>query len=120
MSQAFKRAERVAELVHAELSRLLREEVRDPRLQLASITTVRLTDDLRVARVYFVPLGGQGDAQAILAGLERGKGFFRSRIAKRLQLRYTPDLRFFADDHLEQAVAMTSLLRGLVPSEDEE
>ena len=119
MSQAFKRAERVAELVHAELSRLLREEVRDPRLSFVSITLVRLTDDLRLAKVYYVPLGGQGDTDVILAGLERGKGFFRSRIAKRLQLRYTPDLRFYVDDQLEQAVAMTSLLNSLVPREEE-
>jgi ribosome-binding factor A len=120
MSQAFKRAERVAEMVHAELSRLLREEVRDPRLTAVSITAVRLTNDLRHARIYYVPLGGKGDMKAIQAGLDRSKGFFRSRVAKRLQLRYTPDMRFFADDHLEQAVAMTSLLSRLVPQETEE
>ena len=57
--------------------------------------------------------------RGLLAGLERGKGFFRSRIAKRLQLRYTPDLRFYVDDQLEQAVAMTSLLNSLVPREEE-
>ena len=116
---AFKRAERVAELVHAELSRLLREEVRDPRLSFVSITTVRLSGDLGVAKVYFVPLGGEGDTGAILKGLERCKGFLRSRVAKRLQLRRTPDLRFFVDDHLDQAVAMTSLLGKLVPQEEE-
>ena len=119
MSQAFKRAERVAEQVHAELSRMLREEVRDPRLSAVSITAVRLTDDLSQARIYFVPLGGNGDLPAILAGLERGAGFFRSRLAKRLQLRHTPNLRFYADEHLEQAVAMTSLLAELVPQEEE-
>ncbi len=118
MSQAFKRAERVAELVHAELSRLLREEVRDPGLAAVSVTAVRLSPDLRHARVYYVPLGGEGDVEAIQAGLERGKGFFRSRIAKSLQLRYTPDLRFYVDEHLEQAVAMTSLLSKLVPEEE--
>ncbi len=120
MSPAFKRAERVAELVHAELSRLLREEVRDPRLSLVSVTAVRLTDDLKLARVYFVPLGGRGDITAIQTGLEKGRGFLRSRLARRLQLRYTPELRFYADDHLEQAVAMTTLLNQLVPQEAEE
>ena len=120
MTQRFKRASRVAELVHVELSRLLREEVRDPRVTATSVTDVRLSDDLRHAKVYVLPLGGQGDAEEHLEALDRTRGFLRSRLAQKLQLRYTPELRFYRDEHFVEAMRMTELLGQFAEEEGEE
>jgi ribosome-binding factor A len=115
-----KRPERVASLVHAELSRLLREEVSDPRIGQLSITHVRLTPDLKRATVCVLPLGGHGDRQVLLQGLEAASGFLRGRLGRNLRLRFAPALVFELDDHLEKAVRMTSMLDRIASEEASE
>jgi ribosome-binding factor A len=112
-----KRPERVAGLVHSELSRLLREEVSDPRVGSVSITGVRLTPDLKRAMVRVLPLGGEGDHRAVLVGLEAAAGYLRGRVGRNLKLRYAPALIFELDEGLEDAVRMTHLLNHLIPDE---
>ena len=108
------RAERVAAMVQAELVGILRDDCSDPRVALASVVHIRMSPDLRHAYVDFVPLGGEGDPNEILAGLESAKGFLKRRIASRLRLRYTPDLHFRVDEQLETATRVTHLLNDLV------
>lgn len=115
-----KRPERVASLVHAELSRLLREEVSDPRIGQLSVTHVRLTPDLKRAMVRVLPLGGQGDRESLLQGLEAASGFLRGRVGRNLRLRFAPALIFDLDDHLEEAVRMTAMLDRLASEEGSE
>jgi ribosome-binding factor A len=112
-----KRPDRVASMVHSELSRLLREEVSDPRIGVVSITHVRLTPDLKRAMVQVLPLGGDGDRVELLAGLEAAAGFLRGRVGRALKLRFAPALIFELDDQLEDAVRMTDMLSRLVPEE---
>ncbi len=115
------RAERVAAMVQAELVGILRDDCSDPRVALASVVHIRMSPDLRNAYVDFVPLGGSGDPREILAGLESAKGYVKRQIAKRLGLRFTPELHFRLDEQLETATRVTHLLNGLVdPAEDEE
>ncbi len=115
-----KRPERVAGLVHSELSRLLREEVSDPRVGMVSITRVRLTPDLKRAMVGVLPLGGQGDRAEVLEGLEAAAGYLRGRLGRNLKLRFAPALIFELDENLEEAVRMTNMLNRLVPEEEGE
>jgi ribosome-binding factor A len=110
-----KRPERVAGLVHSELSRLLREEVSDPRIGIVSITGVRLTPDLKRAQVRVLPLGGEGNRREVLAGLGAAAGFLRGRLGRNLKLRFAPALIFELDEGLEEAVRMTDLLNRLAP-----
>lgn len=112
-----KRPERIAGLVHSELSRLLREEVSDPRIGMVSITDVRLTPDLKRAVVRVLPLGGEGDRHEVLAGLGAAAGYLRGRVGRNVGLRHAPALIFELDEHLEKAVRMTDMLSRLVPSE---
>ena len=107
------RPERVADLVHAEISRILREEVADPRLRALSITGVHLTPDLKTARVRVVLLGGEGDPRPLMRGLTRANGYIRRLLARNLRLRYTPALDFSYDHQFEDAVRMTDLLGSL-------
>ena len=111
-----RRAERIASVIHAELARLLREEVKDPRVGTISITEVSLKPDLSVARVRYVPLAGAGDAAQVQAGLEAAARFLRGPIGRALGIRHAPELRFEADPNVEYAARMDRLLRSLPPA----
>jgi len=114
------RPERIAELIHGELARILREEVSDPRISGLSITDVKVTPDLKLARVWLVPLGGDGDVKEIFKGLTRATGFIRTRLGQNLRLRFTPDLEFRQDKGIDDAVRVTSLLSSISTSEPAE
>ncbi len=94
---SFKRADRVADLIKMEISDLLLKQVRDPRIGLVTITGVKVTDDLRTARVFFVELGKDQCSEEIQAGLGKAAGFLRRELGRRLQLRCVPELLFAYD-----------------------
>jgi len=106
------RRRRVGEELRHALSQILRDgRCRDPALRHASIsvTEVRLSPDLRNARVYVMPLGGANAAE-IVAGLERSTPFLRVLVAGELSLRYAPALVFALDSSFEQADRISALL----------
>ena len=90
------RPERVAEAIHQELSILLQQKVRDSRLNGVCISRVQMSPDLKRAKVYYSLLEGNSISGA-RKGLESARGFLRSHIAKKMNLRYTPDLVFYFD-----------------------
>jgi ribosome-binding factor A len=94
---SFKRADRVADLIKIEIADLLLKQVRDPRIGLVTITGVKVTDDLRTARVFFVELGKDQCSKEIQAGLGKAAGFLRRELGRRLQLRSVPELLFSYD-----------------------
>jgi ribosome-binding factor A len=93
----FKRADRVADLIQREISDILLRQVRDPRIRAVTITGVKVTDDLRTAKIYFVELAQDTIHAQTLDGLEKATGFMRRELGKRLQLRCVPDLIFRED-----------------------
>jgi ribosome-binding factor A len=93
----FKRADRVAELIQAELSDILLKEIRDPRIGTLTITGVKVSDDLRVAKIFFVEMGQDTCREETQAGLKKAIPFIRKELGRRLQLRYTPELIFRLD-----------------------
>jgi ribosome-binding factor A len=118
-----RRQRRVAELVHRELSLLLLHEVRDPRLADVTVTALEVTPDLLIARVYFTVLGDQDEQQAALQALEHARGFLRTELAARVELRFVPDLEFRPDESLAYAQRIEELLdeiRETDLSEDEQ
>jgi ribosome-binding factor A len=94
---SFKRADRVADLIKMEISDLLLKQVRDPRIGFVTITGVKITDDLRTARVFFVELGKDQCSEEVQAGLGKAAGFLRRELGRRLQLRCVPELLFAYD-----------------------
>ena len=105
---------RVGELVrHALADMLTRGAVHDPVIQshLITIPEVRMAADLRLATIYVVPLGGR-DADAILAALDRNKRFLRGEIARRINLKFAPDIRFRIDERFDEADRIEKLLRA--------
>jgi ribosome-binding factor A len=94
---SFKRADRVAELIRADMSEIIRQEVKDPRLHSVTITSVKISDDLRNAKIYFVEMGKDECSEEIRTGLHKAAGFIRRELGKRLQLRFVPELLFMHD-----------------------
>jgi ribosome-binding factor A len=95
---------RVGEMIRRTLSEILsRDEIHDPDLNRHFITVgeVRCSNDLKVATVHVMPLGGK-DVEGAIAALARNKGELRHRVAKEMTLKYAPDLRFRADETFDQ------------------
>ena len=119
MKPVTKRATRVADQIRMEVADILMRKVRDPRLQAVTVTEVSVTNDLRLARVYFTAgLDGVPDRE-IAAGLAKAAGFIRSELGQRLELRYTPELVFFKDVSGPRGDRVLALLDEVRPSQDE-
>ncbi len=100
MAGEVKRASRVAEGIREELAKLLTTKVRDPRLAGVLVSRVELSDDLRIARVFYRLLAGGEDAARLAdakTGLARAAGLFRKEVSGALQLRSAPEFRFTYD-----------------------
>jgi ribosome-binding factor A len=107
------RALRVGELIrHAIAEMLSRGDVHDPVIErhLITVPEVRMTADLRLATIYVMPLGGR-DMEAVLEALERNKRYLRGEIARRVNLKFAPEIRFHADNRFEEAERIEKLLR---------
>jgi len=107
------RALRAGELVRHALAEILsRGEVHDPVLEghMITVPEVRMSPDLRQATIYVMPLGGR-DAKEVLAALERNKKFLRGEIARRVNLKFAPDIRFRIDERFDEAERIEKLLR---------
>ena len=117
MAHPFKRADRVSGLIQQELSRLLWREVKDPRLAQVTITAVRVSPDLRQARILFRGLAGPEQLPGILEGLESARGFLRGELGRRLSLRYAPELSFEVDQSVDWSLKVAQLLREVQPQE---
>lgn len=107
------RARRVAELVKQEVASLLTRGVKDPRVGFVSVMEVRMSPDLRYANVYVSLYGSEKERKGSLAGLRSSTGWVRREIGKRLRLRHTPELRFYADTTLEDAFHLEDIFREI-------
>jgi ribosome-binding factor A len=105
-----KRADRVADLVLAEVSDILLKQIRDPQAKRVTITGVKMTDDLRSANIFFVPIGNDESRDEAKDGLQRASGFLRRELGKRLQLRYVPKINFVFDKSFEYGDRIDRLL----------
>lgn len=116
-----RRADRVGTLIQEEISRLILQSVKDPRIRFATVTRVRVSDDLRHARVYIASVGGdEKQRQEALIGLKSAAGFLRGELGRRLCLRYVPELLFSLDDSLEQEMHLAELFRQIEATETKE
>lgn len=107
------RPDRIADMVRAELADILQREVKDPRVRLATISSVQVTRDLAHAKIAVSVLGSDEEREACVATLRRAQGFLRSALASRLRLRTTPELHFELDRGAEYSQQIEALLEGL-------
>ena len=113
MLKRFKRSERVAELLHKEISNILLLEIKDPRIQDITLTHIQLSDDLKHAKIYVSVIGDEKKKSNTLAGLLCAKGFIRRELGSRLRLKYLPELVFMIDRSIEHGVHIFELLEEI-------
>ena len=99
-----RRAVRMGDQIMREVGTLLVEEAQDPRLQLVTLSGVRMNANLRIAEIYYTVSGDDEHRAEVQKGLEKASGFLRSRLGRNLKLQYVPELRFIFDDFLEEVV----------------
>lgn len=113
-SQRAPRSERVAEQLREEISGLMLRDMKDPRVRLASVSAVRITSDLRQARVRISALGDDGERRAVVAAMQHAEGYVRAQLGDRLEnLRTIPRLAFELDESIAYSVRISSMLREL-------
>lgn len=105
------RPERVAEQIHKEITHLLMNRIKDPRVASVTITGVQLTRDLRLARVYFTVVDEQDELKAAQQGLKSASAFIRRELAQLMRLRFIPELRFEYDSSVSYGQKIDSLLQ---------
>jgi ribosome-binding factor A len=98
---------------------LIRGEVHDPVLEghMITVPEVRMSPDLRLATIYVMPLGGRDQAEVIEA-LDRNKKFLRGELARSVNLKFAPEIRFHIDERFEEAERIQKLLRTPVVQKD--
>jgi ribosome-binding factor A len=111
------RAQRIAERIREELSEMLIFDIKDPRLNQATFTDVTVDRELAYADIYVSSIQGPKSAQEILVACENARGYLRSELARRIELRTFPQLRFHWDPTLERAEQIEKLLANLSTKE---
>ncbi|HLL16934.1 MAG TPA: 30S ribosome-binding factor RbfA [Pyrinomonadaceae bacterium] len=115
-----RRPEKVAEHVREEIAQIVGYELDDPRVAIVTVTDVRMSDNLREARVFVMLTGTDDEAMGALKALRKAAPYVRRQLAFNLNLRHAPEIHFIRDTVEEKAARVDELLRGLVHAPDEQ
>lgn len=108
----------MADLIKVEMSDILLKEVRDPRIGTLTITGVEVSDDLRLARIFFVEMGHDTVTPETKEALEKARGFLRKELGRRLQLRHVPEVVFTVDTSFAYGSRIERILADLKKTGD--
>jgi ribosome-binding factor A len=114
----FHRSQRVAEVLHQEISSLIQFELKDPRLGFVTITGVEVTSDIQHAKVFFTVVGDEAERKSSTKALESSGRFLRKQLGSRIHLRSIPELTFHYDQSIEYGNRIESLLREINQDQD--
>tara|TARA_E500000081_G_scaffold14052_1_gene17159 strand:- start:83 stop:400 length:318 start_codon:yes stop_codon:yes gene_type:complete len=95
---SFKRSDRIADLIFREISNLLQTQVKDPRLENTVITKVEMSDNMKIAKIFYRNLITSSDQADLEKGFKKASGFLRSSLARNLSLKRVPSLIFIYDE----------------------
>lgn len=112
------RVHRVAEQIKKEVSQLIQNEIKDPRIGFITVTDVEVTGDLQQATIYISILGSEAQKRDSLLGLGKAEGFIRREIGKRIRLRHTPEISFSFDSSIEYGSKIEKLLSDIKAEEN--
>ncbi len=107
------RLDRVTEAIRKEVSMILHDELKDPRLGFVTITKVTMTADLRSAKVFFSVLGKEEEHKKSKLALDSALGFIRKLVAERINLRFAPEIAFVEDRSVEYSVRIEEILNEI-------
>jgi ribosome-binding factor A len=117
MPKDFSRSLRIADQIQRELADLIRNELKDPRIRMLTLTGVEVSHDYAHAKVFYTTLRSESDNFLINNGLEHAAGFLRSQLSHRLKLRVVPQLHFVYDQSIERGVRLSQLIDEAVARE---
>ena len=107
--------------VQRELSEIIRREIKDPRIHpMTSVVAVQVTPDLKYCKAYISVLGNEEEAKNTITGLKSGEGYIRRELARTVNLRNTPQMRFILDQSIAYGVSMSKLIDDVVKDLDDE
>lgn len=106
-------------MIRKEVSEMFVKTVRDPRIGLITITRVTVTQDCRLARIHFSVPGSVEEREKAMEGLDSAKGYIRKELARRVNLRYTPEILFEFDPSIEYAIHIGKVLQSLQKEREE-
>ena len=99
---------RINSEVQREMSQIIREEIKDPRVHpMTSVMAVEVTPDLKFAKIFVSVLGSEEEKEKTMEGLKKSASFARGQLARRMNLRNTPELTFIVDNSIEYGVTMS-------------
>src|SRR5438552_7987109 len=104
------RLERVAEVVREVAAETILFELRDPRVKMVTVTRAEVSGDLQHAKVYVSIMGTEKEQKLTMHGLRHAAGFIQSKLAQRLQTRFTPVINFVLDEGVKKSIEMTRLI----------
>jgi len=104
------RQNRLAGEIQREISQIIRDQMKDPRVGFVTVTDVEVSGDIRHAKIFVSVLGDETVTESCLAGLSKAKGFIRSELARRINVRYMPELHFKVDQSLDYSQKINSIL----------
>lgn len=110
---ASRRMLKAAEAIREVVSMAILTEIRDPRVENVTVTSVEVAPDMRTATVFVSIMGDEGRQQLCLRGLQNSAGFLQSKVAKRIETRYTPRLTFEIDDGVKKSLEVGKILQDI-------
>ena len=113
------RIDKVESLIKEEISLIFLYKLQDPALGFITITNVKLSPDLRIAKVYISVLDKEKRAE-VLKKVEASKGYIRSELASRVKIKFIPELKFFIDDTLDYVEKIEGLIKKIHSQSDTE
>ena len=109
----FSRSDRVGGLIQQELSEILRKHIKDPRLEMTTISAVKMSSDLKIAKIYYTTPAGEKNREAVAKGFENAAGLIKRTLGRRVNLRYMPELKFFLDESFDYGSKIDKLIETL-------
>jgi len=113
MKKHRKRKLQLSDEIKKILSKIILKEIRDPKLELTTVTEVRLSDDLKYAKVYISIMGDEKDREKGLKILNNALKFIRKELASEINMRFVPEISFVLDESLERAFRINKILNDL-------
>jgi len=117
MPREFPRTRRVGEQIQRELAALIRDEIKDPRLGMVSVSAVQVSRDLSHAKVHVSVLGNEKQSSESVTVLNHASGFLRHKLGKLMHIRVIPELRFYLDRSLEEGARLGALINEAIASD---
>jgi ribosome-binding factor A len=118
MSQ--RRVQKVSEAIREVVSMAILAEIKDPRVRDVTVTFVEAAGDLRTAKVHVSVMGDETHQNLTLRGLQSAAGFLQAKLARELELRYTPKITFLLDQGVKRSIEIAKILREVLPPEQTE